>query len=75
MAFLHAYSDRNQLYAHSPEKYKHKILAVVCECYTMRKLEVARQRTTNKPIPAVPASFAWIITKINKATQSVYVIV
>ena len=41
----------------------------------MRKLEDAHQRATGKPIPAVPASFAWIITKINKATQSVYVIV
>ncbi|PMD22606.1 NAD(P)-binding protein [Hyaloscypha hepaticicola] len=54
----------------SPEKYKDKVLAVVCECCTMRQLEDAHQRATGKPIPAVPASFAWIITRISKATQS-----
>jgi hypothetical protein len=40
----------------------------------MRQLEDAHQRATGKPIPAVPASFAWIIIKINKTTQSMYVL-
>jgi hypothetical protein len=36
----------------------------------MSQLEDAHQRVTGKPMPAVPAAFAWMITKTNKGTQS-----
>ncbi|KAE9375819.1 NAD(P)-binding protein [Stipitochalara longipes BDJ] len=54
----------------NPEKYRHKILGVVGECCTMSQLEDAHRRATGKRIPAVPAPFAWMITKTNKGTQS-----
>ncbi|PMD18560.1 NAD(P)-binding protein [Hyaloscypha hepaticicola] len=54
----------------NPQKHRHKILAVVGECCAMSHLEDAHQRATGKPIPAVPAPVAWMITKTNKGTQS-----
>jgi len=54
----------------NPQKYRHKVLAVVGECCTMSHLEDAHQRATGKPMPAVPIPFAWMITKTNKGTQS-----
>lgn len=54
----------------NPEKYRHKILAVVGDCCTMSQLEDAHRRATSKPIPAMPAPFAWMIIKVNKGTQS-----
>jgi hypothetical protein len=36
----------------------------------MSQLEDAHRRATGKPIPAVPAPFAWMIINANKGTQS-----
>jgi hypothetical protein len=36
----------------------------------MSQLEDAYRSARGKPIPAVPAPFAWMIEKINKGTQS-----
>ena len=36
----------------------------------MSQIEDAHQRATGKKIPAVPATFAWLISKTNKGAQS-----
>jgi hypothetical protein len=36
----------------------------------MSQLEDAHQRATGKSIPAVPAAFAWMISKTSKGAQS-----
>ncbi|KAH7357072.1 hypothetical protein BKA65DRAFT_496150 [Rhexocercosporidium sp. MPI-PUGE-AT-0058] len=51
------------------EKYKFQTLAVVAEYNTMAQMEEAHQRAKGKPMPAVPGVFAWLLLKINKATQ------
>jgi hypothetical protein len=35
----------------------------------MNQLGEEHLQATGKPMPAVPSAFAWLITKMNKATQ------
>jgi hypothetical protein len=52
------------------ERYLHKVLVLTSEYATMSQIEESYKRATGKPIPAVPGAFAWLLVKMNKATQA-----
>jgi nucleoside-diphosphate-sugar epimerase len=51
------------------KKYKHKVLCLCSEFLTMSQLEESHQRAVHRRMPSVPGAFAWIITRLNNATQ------
>ncbi|KAL3422364.1 nucleoside-diphosphate-sugar epimerase family protein [Phlyctema vagabunda] len=53
----------------NPERYKHKILTLVGEYATLSQIESSYKRAMNRPIPSVPALFAWLIIRLNSNTQ------
>ena len=55
------------------ERYLHKVLVLAADILTMSQIEDSYRRATGKSMPAVPGAFAWLLVKMNKATQDLYV--